>query len=160
HVTYPTDYQRHLQHSRVAIIGLPYIGSMLAQQLAAAGIGGLRAVGPAAWSFTEAPFVGYQPHDSGETSRHILLARQTQTLGFETTYEGISVASETPLDWEAILPGCALVALVLPQRHPVLLRAVNQACLERNIPFLPIWMDVTGVHIGPLVVPRETPCWV
>jgi bacteriocin biosynthesis cyclodehydratase domain-containing protein len=158
HVTYPTDYQRRLQQSRVSIIGAEYIGSMLVQHLAAAGIGHLRAVGPALWSGTEAPFVGQGKHRSGDLARHALLASRAQTLGFETTYEAIVADSATPLDWETMLTGCDLVAVVLPQSFPSLLRAVNQACLARHIPLLPVWIEATGAHIGPLVVPDDTPC--
>jgi bacteriocin biosynthesis cyclodehydratase domain-containing protein len=50
--------------------------------------------------------------------------------------------------------------MVLPQRLSSLLRAANQACLARDIPFLPVWREATGAQIGPLIIPRDTPCWV
>src|SRR5207302_5455180 len=96
----------------------------------------------------------------GDPVRHALLASRVQTLSFDTTYEGVVAASGTPLDWETTLTGCDLVAVVLPQRLPSLLHAVNQTCLARHIPFLPVWIEATGAHIGPLVVPGETPCLV
>jgi bacteriocin biosynthesis cyclodehydratase domain-containing protein len=160
HMTAPTDCQRRLQQSRVVVIGLEYFGTQLVQYLAAAGIGQIRALGPAGWSRAEAPFIGGGPDMDSDASRHTLLASRTRALGLHTIYEGISVDAGTPLDWVTLLSDCALVVLVLPQRLPTLLRAANHACLARQVPFLPLWMESDGAHIGPLVVPGHTPCWL
>jgi bacteriocin biosynthesis cyclodehydratase domain-containing protein len=158
HVSFPTMCQKRLQASRVAVIGLEYIGSTLIQQLAAAGIGHLRAVGNPWLLPTEAAFVGDTQDPCSKASRHALLARRTQALGFATQYEGIEVQAGEPLEWERLLADCDLAVLVLPRWIPSLIKAFNQAGLARRIPFLPVWIEEACGHVGPLVIPYETAC--
>ena len=158
HVTHPTACQQRLQASHVTVLGLEYPGTLVVQQLGLAGIGHVRAVGNPVVQDGEAAFLGTS--GAGVGQRHSLLAARLRTLECPTQYEGLDVSPGTPLVWDRILTDCDLAVVILPRPLPALLRALNQACLARAVPYLPVWFEVTGAQIGPLVVPGATPCMV
>jgi bacteriocin biosynthesis cyclodehydratase domain-containing protein len=140
------------------VVGLEYVGSVLVQHLATAGVGRLRAIGNPRLLAAEAAYLGSTPRRYQRVSRHTLLARRVRALGFATQYEGIDMQPHAPLDWSGLLADCDLAVLIMPAWLPSLVRAFNQACLAQEIPFLPVgFEDATG-YIGPLVVPYETAC--
>jgi bacteriocin biosynthesis cyclodehydratase domain-containing protein len=158
HISFPTQCQKRLQASRVAVIGLEYVGSRLVQELAMAGVGSLRSVGNPQLLAAEAPFVPRPRRMHRPAARHTLLARYTRWLGLATRYEGVAVQPGATLHWEALLAGCNLAVCILPRWIPSLLRGFNAAGLSQGIPFLPVWLENAAAHIGPLVLPHETAC--
>lgn len=157
HTSFPTVCQRRVYTSRVGVIGLEFLGSMLLQQLAMAGVGNLRAVGNPDLVAGEAAFLGHAAHATTPT-RQALLSAHCKAYGSHTHYETVAVPPGTPFVWEEILEGCDLAVLVLPQWHSSLIRAFNAASLAQDIPFLLLHGDDTASHIGPLVIPHETAC--
>lgn len=158
HGSMPTACQKLLRDSRVVVIGLEYLGSVLVQHLAAAGIGRLRAVGNPRLTDAETPFLGAARSTRDGTSRHALLARRSRVLGFEAHYEGVETRPDGGLDWEGILADCDLAVLVLPRWIPSLIQSFNRAGLERGTPFLAVWFEEGWGYVGPLVIPYETAC--
>ncbi len=136
HVANPTDCQKQLQASTVAVIGPEQLGRQLVQYLAEAGVGCLRAAG----------------HADGE------LANRVRAQGCRTTYENIELSPEAVINWDRWLTDCDFAVLVLPQVRLELLKAFNEAAISQGIPFMPVCFDATDASIGPLVVPYETAC--
>ncbi len=158
HLAYPTACQKRLQTSTVTVIGLEYIGDLLVQHLALAGVGHVRAVGNPILQAAEVTLMAHGQTDAQATRRHALMAHRLRTLGCPTRYEGVDAPPGARLDWDAVLSNCDLAVLVLPQPQSSLLHAFNQACLAQPMPYVTVWMEVTGAQVGPLVVPYETPC--
>jgi bacteriocin biosynthesis cyclodehydratase domain-containing protein len=154
HTSMPTDAQNRLRESRVTVIGLEYLGSVLVQHLAQAGIGHVRGVGPSSLTPSEALLLGV----ATEEDRHQALTRWIRGQGLVTNYHGIPSEPEAPLDYRAPLADCDIAVLVAPQMSVGILRAFNQAALHANIPFLAVVLDGTFAAIGPLVIPEETAC--
>lgn len=158
HISHPTLYQKRLQASKVAIIGLGYLGSSLAQHLALSGVGHVRAIGKPMLLPEEGALINSDQTVSHKTRRHRLAADRLQALGCAVQYEGVEAPSDAPLDWNMSLTDCDLAVLVLPRPKSSWLRAFNQACFARAAPYLPVWLEATGAQVGPLVVPHETAC--
>ena len=154
HTSMPTDAQNRLRESHVTVIGLEYLGSVLVQHLAQAGIGHVRGVGPSSLTPSEALLLGV----ATEEDRHQALTRWIRGQGLVTNYHGIPSEPEAPLDYRAPLADCDIAVLVAPQMSVGILRAFNQAALHANIPFLAVVLDGTFAAIGPLVIPEDTAC--
>lgn len=155
YVSSPTLRQKRLQDSQVAVFGLEYLGSLLVEQLAAAGVGHIRGIGNAHVLPEEAALLGWE---SSPETRHAQLSHQVRARHAIARYDGVTIHQDEPMDWQALLADCHLAVLVLPQQCPTVLRAFNRAGLAQRIPFLAVWCEETGGHIGPLVLPYETAC--
>jgi thiazole/oxazole-forming peptide maturase SagC family component len=154
HTSMPTDAQNRLRGSRVTVIGLEYLGSVLVQQLAQAGIGHVRGIGPSPLTPSEALLLGV----ATEEDRHQALSRWIRGQGLVTNYHGVPIEPETPLDWRAPVADCDIAVLVAPRMSVRVLREFNQAALHAKIPFLAVVLDGTTAAVGPLVIPEETAC--
>lgn len=154
HTSMPTDAQSRLGQSRVTVIGLEYLGSLLVQQLARSGIGQVRGIGPSSLEPSEALLLGVPAHED----RHQALSRWMGTQGLATRYHGVPLAAEAAVDWDATLHDCDLAVLVAPQMSVRILTTFNRAALNANVPFLSVVLDAAAAAIGPLVIAEETAC--
>ncbi|MGH7334222.1 MAG: TOMM precursor leader peptide-binding protein [Candidatus Rokuibacteriota bacterium] len=154
HASMPTDVQNRLRDSRVTVIGLEYLGSMLVQQLAQSGVGQVRGIGPSSLAPAETLLFGA----AAEDDRHQALSRWIRGQGLVAGYHGVPVEALAPLDWRAILADCDLAVLVAPRMSVPMLTMFNRAALHANVSFLSVVLDGAGAAIGPLVIPEETAC--
>ncbi len=154
HTSLPTDAQNRLRESRVTVIGLEYLGSVLVQQLAQAGIGQVRGIGASSLAPSEVPLLGAT---DGE-DRHQTLSRWISGQGLTTSYHGIAVDPPMPLDWPTTVADCDLAVFVAPQMSVRMLTGFNRAALHAKVSFLSVVLDGAAAVIGPLVVPEETAC--
>lgn len=150
----PTDAQNRLRGSRVTVIGLEYLGSVLVQQLAQAGIGQVRGIGASSLVPSDALLFGAA---RGE-DRHQALSRWIRDQGLSTAYHGVPLESQMPLDWPTTLADCDLAILVAPRMSIRMLTEFNRAALHAKVPFLSVVLDGVAAAIGPLVIPEETAC--
>jgi bacteriocin biosynthesis cyclodehydratase domain-containing protein len=154
HASLPTDVQHRLGGSRVTVVGLGCLGSLLLQHLAQAGIGQLRGIGTSSLAPPEALLLGATTSDD----RHQALARWIDHGSLATRYQGVPIQAGAAIDWEAAVQDCDLAVLVAPPMSIGALTSFNRAALHANISFLAISFDAQVAAVGPLVIPEETAC--
>jgi bacteriocin biosynthesis cyclodehydratase domain-containing protein len=154
HASLPTETQDRLGASRVNLVGLGYLGSLLVQQLAQSGIGQLRGFGPSSLAPAEAQLLGARTGDD----RHEALAQWIARGGLATRYRGVPVATGARMDWDLAVQDCDLAALVAPPMAIGALTSFNRAALHARIPFLAISYEANLATVGPMVIPEETAC--
>jgi bacteriocin biosynthesis cyclodehydratase domain-containing protein len=153
HTSLPTDVQDRLRASRVNVVGLGLLGSLLVQQLAQSGIGHLRGIGPSSLGPAEAHLLGAATGDD----RHEALAGWIARANLATRYRGVP-ATGAAMEWDTVGQDCDLAALVAPPMSVGALTAFNRAALHARVPFLAIGYEANVATVGPLVIPEETAC--
>jgi ribosomal protein S12 methylthiotransferase accessory factor len=145
---------------RVVIVGLPDIGALLADQLAAFGIGHLTLIDPYPLRHGDQAFMAGLSKSEINEPRGDVIARSLQTRWPEVSIKAISTA---PLDYnmvEAAAEGADFLFGTFAPDLPVVQQWVNRAAHTFRVPAL--FAQVNGIHslIGPLVLPEETACFM
>lgn len=157
----PTVAQDALARSRVLIIGLGTIGGMIADHLARAGVGSIRAVDPDTVAETNlARHALFEHTDVGrrkiDAARDRLLAR-CPGLRIETECRAI----ESVQDVEATVGDADIVVDCADQ--PSVARTsewVGRACMRRRVPHVLCGGYRTHLgFVGPTVLPGQSACW-
>lgn len=90
------------------------------------------------------------------------LERSLRTCGAASMTVGAWASPPTPEQFVDRLPSAAtsdLVLLALPRPIPSLLTAVNTACLNRGLTWLPVVLNGGEAIIGPTVIPGRSGCY-
>ena len=143
----PYKFQATLLRSEVAVIGLGDLGRTLVSSLADNGTGRLAGIEIAEGPSADADLV------------HGQLQQQCATKSPWTTYEAITLRSDTPSQIEAAVGGAELLIAALDSPAPDLLDHINTACIQADIPWTPVGLQATEGFVGPTVLPRQTACY-
>jgi bacteriocin biosynthesis cyclodehydratase domain-containing protein len=142
--------QAALKRSVVAIVGLGITGSQLVHLLTRSGLGQLVGIRSEKTAATNAGSESVDPWLLSEhASQHSI-----RSAGF-TLVDG---AEELTLALENIHPDLLIYS---PDRFDeAVCRRLNDLCLSRSVPLLIYRRRSFDVELGPLVVPRQTACYV
>ena len=139
------DRHDGLAARKVALVGGGALGRLVADDLAAAGIGALR--------------VADSRGRDGSTNAEALRA----ALGDPPAALALEVVPGDPSTTQVLEPMLEesdLVVVAWETFSPALFHAVNGAALQQRIPWLLVYVDGAEAVIGPLVVPGETSCYL
>jgi bacteriocin biosynthesis cyclodehydratase domain-containing protein len=142
----PVSAQRRLHSARVAVFGMDGIGEHVALALAGAGVAQLVLRGGEVVPEDRGAF-HYGPADVGRPAAQALADVLTR-LRPEVR---ASLADDA-------LPDVDLVVLATRDLHGAEAARVNQACVDAGRPLLLVGIDMVQGFVGPLVLPRESPC--
>ena len=148
------DSQTRLVNSKVCIVGLGGLGSPIATQLAAMGVGQLRIVDHDKVDLTNLHRQHlYDSKSVGEPKALVAAER----LGKLNPYIEIEPINSKITDENAskIVQGMDLVVDALDAMAPRY--AVNKVCVEQDIPFIHGGV-ITGIGTATTILPKKTPC--
>jgi len=156
----PGEVQQRLARATVSIVGLSGGGSLVAGNLAAAGVGHLRLIDNSAVLETDAYFDPvYHDADAGDTRTGVL----QRAIQRRSPLVNVSI-DDPPTDNEealaASVAGSDLLVCCADRGQSALLYKLNRVCSRAAIS----WMSCTAsgfeVVVGPTVRPNKTPCYL
>ena len=148
------EAQTRLVNSKVCIVGLGGLGSPIATQLAAMGVGHLRIVDHDKVELTNLHRQHLYDSESVGKPKTTVAAKRLRKLNPYVEIEPIN-AKITDENASRIIEGMDLVMDALDAMAPRY--AINRACVEQNIPFIHGGV-ITGIGTVTTILPRETPC--
>jgi thiazole/oxazole-forming peptide maturase SagC family component len=154
------ERQDDLKRARILIIGLGQIGTEVLCSLASSGIGKITGVDSGVIKEKDKntnPF--YTKEDIGkpkcETARTTI-----QKLNPYISLKGIKKEIKSAKDVKDLIPeGCNLVIVCMDRPAVSIYDWVNEACLEKSIPWMRGSLDEQIGVIGPLIIPYQTACY-
>jgi bacteriocin biosynthesis cyclodehydratase domain-containing protein len=141
--------QAKLKAARVALVGFGVSGSSLARHLALAGVGHLQAARTSGDS-SAAELGAWAGTPNGD------LRSEAAQLNPGVDYEEIDLEQLLTAD----APACDLLICCPDRFDDDLCRRCNSLSLQRSMPILFYRQQLFEAAIGPLVIPRETACYV
>jgi len=148
------EAQTRLANSKVCIVGLGGLGSPIATQLAAMGVGYLRIVDRDKVELTNLHRQHLYDSESVGKLKTTVAAKRLGKLNPFVEIEPIN-AKITDENASKLVEGMDLVMDALDAMAPRY--AVNKACVEQNIPFIHGGV-ITGIGTATTIIPRKTPC--
>jgi bacteriocin biosynthesis cyclodehydratase domain-containing protein len=149
------DQQQRFHDAHVVILGMGGIGSWVALLLTQLGIGHLTLVDDDPVNISNLTRQAlYTERDVGR-NKALAASEALHAINSETKLTTITRAIKSE---EALMPICQGSTLVILTFGPFLLREPTQlhyACLRQNVPCV----SLSGLHLGPLVVPGQTACF-
>jgi bacteriocin biosynthesis cyclodehydratase domain-containing protein len=133
-----------LAASNVVIVGSGAIAASLASMLAACGVGRVQTPAPGEGA------VDASPRETPPIARGASDVRSPLLDG--------AVTRRQPQRFGDAIDGASLVLAALDHPDPDLLDALNEACLDRSVPLLPIMLVGWEGHLGPTCIPGQTAC--
>lgn len=137
--------QYKLSQSRVSVLGLGVLGSLVLTSLAQNGIGHL---------------VGIQlMKASGDRVSNCRSDGSYKCLQVRDDLRTISVSDDSAESIAASTDGTHLLIAAMDNHDPSLLERVNEACLHTNVRWFPLGLKGWEAYVGPTIVPRKTACY-
>ena len=148
------ESQTRLTNSKVCIVGLGGLGSPIATQLAAMGVGHLRIVDHDKVDLTNLHRQHlYDSESVGELKTRVAAERLRKLNPYvEIEPINVQITDENASD---LVEGMDLVMDALDAMAPRY--AVNKACVKQDMPFIHGGV-ITGIGTVTTILPRETPC--
>lgn len=148
------DMAAALYRARVAVLGLGGTGNWVVSTLLSAGVGRLRgidmdAVGPENLGRQ----ILFRAEDVGK-SKASAMADEVARFNPAIRFEGREGVVSSVDDVRDLIDGCDFLVVGCVGPRFTLYRWVNQACLERGVPYL----VVETRRVGPLVLPGQSAC--
>lgn len=144
-VGHPARCQADLQARRVALVGVTPLGVAIARQLAHCGIGALQLL----------------PTNEAEADAGSAFVDESNSNGFHSLVSLEPQASKAVED--CLTAACADAHFVIVPNDgpgPAVNRLVNDVCLAKKVPWMPVVLFGNDVSIGPIVVPGQTACFM
>jgi molybdopterin-synthase adenylyltransferase len=141
----PLQCQADLQSKHVTLVGATPLGLAIGHQLAHSGIGAVQVV----------------PTSDADAAAAMAYVQEANRNGAHGALR-LSRMSEAAVD-AIVGEACSDADLVIVPNDgpgPALNRMVNEVCLAREKPWLPVVLFGNDVGIGPLVVPGQTACFM
>jgi len=149
------DIQYNLKKSRVAIIGVGGQGSIVAQLLAAMGVGDITAVdGDVIEMSNLTRQVLYQESDIGH-SKTLVLGRRLVAQNGKVHFHAVPHYVQSRKDLVKVFEHRDMVILCADRPFIKLREWVNDIALKTEVPYI----GVSGMWVGPLCVPFQSPCF-
>jgi len=149
------DQQQRFQDAHVVILGMGGIGSWIALLLTQLGIGHLTLVDDDPVNISNLTRQAlYTERDVGRNKARAA-SEALHAINSETKLTTITTAVKSE---EAMIPICQGATLVVLTFGPFLLpepMQLHRACLRQHVPCV----SLSGLHLGPLVVPGRTACF-
>ncbi len=155
----PQTAQIALRQSRVHVLGIDSMVWHVAVDLAAAGVGHLHIIDP--WDVEPRDCIsggGWKTDDIGRARSAVLADYLQEHFPQATVHHGREIPSDVRTA-RRLLSESDLVILCLEKPDHSMCRWVNQACVERGIPWVAAYLSAVEAVIGPMVVPGETACY-
>jgi len=141
----PYSFQAKMAQSRVAVLGVGSIGSLLLGSLAESGVGQLVAV-----DFEE---------ERSVKAKNELRRQEYTSRNPWTRYREITLLDRSPRLIAELAKESQVVVLTLDQQNLDLMERVNEACIQTSTVWLPVGIRAWEGYIGPTVLPRQTACY-
>lgn len=146
-----------LKNASVTILGVGGLGTHVAWNLAACGVGELHLVDGDTIELSNLNRqLFYTPDDIGQRKVDVAAERLKQfnpELRIRTTHKFLT----TPEDFYDVIEGSSFVVRAVDSPAESL-QWVNEACVRRGIPYSGAGFFPQGTVVGPTVVPGESPC--
>ena len=139
--------QAKLGLARVLVVGLATAGSRLAENLAAAGVGTLVGIHARALN-------GDTERPTEATNLAATMAAINPSVKFNEVHDPQFLAES--MDDEPV----SLIVYCPDEFDPELCILLNRLALDTSVPFLIYRPSSSHVEVGPLIVPRETACYI
>jgi thiazole/oxazole-forming peptide maturase SagC family component len=150
-------YQEKLKNSKVTIFGLGQVGTHLLSSLALSGVGHLKVVEP---GNVETKDLGsfFLTEDVGKSKCQAAGSR-IALMNPHTHPEFVSEPVDSAQGAARFIDGSDFV--VVCQDHPAvsIFRWINEACLEKKIPWTSACLEGYRGRVGAAVLPYETACY-
>lgn len=143
----PYSFQAQLDQSRVTVLGLGSIGSLLLVSLADNGVRDL--VG-----------VDFRRNASDKAEHtHEELKQQCRNRNPWASYSAVTLTDNSAELIAGAAQGSQLIIAATDTQDDSLLEKVNEACLETDTVWLPTGIRAWQGYVGPSVFPRKTACY-
>jgi ribosomal protein S12 methylthiotransferase accessory factor len=152
------EYQERLKQSNVAVFGMGRLGSQLVRSLAAAGVGTITAIDQQSPAADEFIADGWLDENEPGTDRVGVAGKLCTAVNPGLKFR----TAEPPNDQQALirlLDECDFAVLCPDHTNPAEYAAFNTTALASKTMWTSARFAGFEFHIGPTVIPRETPCF-
>lgn len=151
------DFQARLKASRVTVLGLGRLGSVLVRDLALAGVGQITVIDDENVGIEDEHGDGWLHGAEKGAVRSEAVRRLA--AGLAAPVDVVPTAEPDPTELRDHVAATDLVVLCRDYVDPGEYERLNEAAIATGTPWTSARIAGFELHVGPTVVPGETPCW-
>lgn len=152
-------FQGLLKNSQVAIFGLGEVGSKVLLSLIASGVGRIIGVDEGIIEARDLRLGSFYFRKDIGQPKHKVAEGIARSLNPYISFKGLRRKIKNTKDVLDLIDGCNLVVLCVERLSLAVYNWVNEACLEKKIPWTSGSLNIGEGIIGPSIIPYETPCY-